>query len=191
MDQTVQKARKGEAHAWQYNTLGSLLSSLKSFTFTAAQKQLIRNARLADPEAFQMLIATTGTAGLAYSAKQVANGNIDRLSDPEYIAKGALNWSPLLSPALMALDPLAFLVGADKIPGSPLPFNDWRYGHQGLISLPAGITAMNHMAGLGRLPADLVDGGGLDRDTINAIKALPVVGRSYPMIPIIEQLDKD
>ena len=138
-----------------------------------------------------MVLTTTGTAALAYAAKQVVNGNFDRLDDPEYLAKGALNWSPLLSPAMMAVDPLAFMIGADKIPGSPLPFNDWRYGSQGLISLPAGLTALNQMAGLGRLPADLLDGGGLDRDTINALKAIPVIGRSYPMVPIIEQLDKD
>lgn len=191
MDQTVQKARKGEAHAWQYNTIGSLFSSLKSFTFTAAQKQLIKNARLSDPEAFQMLLTTTGTAALAYTAKQVVNGNFDRLDDPEYLAKGALNWSPLLSPMMMAVDPLAFALGADKIPGSPLPFNDWRYGHQGLISLPAGITALNQLAGGLRIPSDILDGGGLDRDSINALKALPVIGRSYPMIPIIEQLEND
>lgn len=191
MDQTVQKARKGEAHAWQYNTVGSLFSSLKSFTFTAAQKQLVRNMRLADPEAFQMVLTTTGTAALAYAAKQIVNGNLDRLEDPEYLAKGAINWSPLLSPAMMAVDPLAFVLGADKIPGSPVPFNDWRYGSQGLISLPAGITALNQLSGLGRLPADLLEGDGLDRDSINALKALPVIGRSYPMIPIIEQLDKD
>lgn len=190
MDQTVQKARKGEAHAWQYTELGSLFSSLKSFTFTAAQKQLIKNARISDPEAFQMLLATTGTAGLAFAAKQIVNGNMDKLDDPEYIAKGALNWSPLLSPALMALDSFSFLIGADQIPGSPFPMNKWRYGHDGLISIPAGVTALNQLAGLPRIPADLLDGD-LSRDSINALKAVPVIGRSYPMVPIFETLDKD
>lgn len=191
MDQTVQKARKGEAHAWQYRELGSLFASLKSFTFTAAQKQLIKSARLADPEAFQMLLATTGTAGLAFAAKQIVNGNSDRLDDMDYLATGALNWSPLLSPMMMAVDPLSYAIGLDKVPGSPFPFNDWRYGSQGLLSMPAGITAFNQLANITRVPVDILDGGGLDRKSINALKAIPVIGRSYPMIPVMEMLEHD
>lgn len=191
MQAMLQRARKGESQAWQYDTLGSLFSSLKSYVFTAAQKQLIRNARLADPEAFQMLLASTGTAGVAFAAKQIINGDLDRLDDTEFLAKGALNWSPMVSPALMVVDPVAFLLGADQIPGSPVPFNEWRYGHQGLISMPAGVTALNSLSELGRLPVDVLKDGELSRDSINAIKAIPVIGRSYPMIPIIETLDKD
>lgn len=191
MQAMLQRARKGESQSWQYDTLGSLFSSLKSYVFTAAQKQLLRNARIADPEAFQMLLASTGTAGVAFAAKQIINGDAERLNDTEFLAKGALNWSPMVSPALMVIDPLSFLLGADQIPGSPIPFNEWRYGHQGLISMPAGITALNQLSELGRLPLDVIDDGELSRDSINAIKAIPVVGRSYPMIPIIETLDKD
>lgn len=190
MDQMVQKARRGEAHAWQYDSVGSLFSSLKSFTFTAAQKQLIRNGRLADTESFNMLLATTLTAGLAYTAKQIVNGNAQNLTT-EKIAVGALNWSSLLSPAMMAIDPLSYLLGADKIPGSPFPINDWRYAHNGLISMPAGISAANNLLGLGRIPADILSDGDIDRETINAIKAIPLIGRSYPMIPVLEALEND
>ena len=146
---------------------------------------------LADAEAFQMLIASTATAGLAYSAKQIVNGDAERLGDAEYIAKGALNWSPMLSPALMVADPLSHALGLDAVPGNPFPLNNWRYQHGGLFSLPAGLSAANSLVGLGGLPADTLDGDGLSRDTINGIKAIPVIGRSYPMIPIIEALEKD
>lgn len=188
MDATVQKGRKGESSAWMYTALGAPFASLKSFSLIAAQKQLIKNARLADPEAFMMLLTTTGTSALAVGASAVVNGNGDKLGDTEYIAKRALNWSPLLAPGLMAVDPLSFMLGMDKIPGSPFPLNSWRYGHSGLISLPAGVSALSNLAGLGRVPVDVLDGGGLDSTSINAIKALPIVGRSYPMIPIIESL---
>jgi hypothetical protein len=177
MDQTVQKARRGESHAWQYTELGSLFSNLKSFVFTAAQKQMIRNARLADGESFQMMTATLGTSALAYTAKQVINGKGEDLST-EKIVKGALQWSPLVSPALMAVDPLAWMVGADKIPGSPLPLSDWRYAHGGMISA-AGISAANQLVGALRVPADLAEDGKLDRNSLNAIRAVPVIGRIY------------
>ena len=80
VDQTIQKSRRGEAQYWQYETLGSLFSSLKSFTFTAMQKQLIKNARMADPESFTMIIGSIGTAALAYAARQAVNGNLDTLT---------------------------------------------------------------------------------------------------------------
>jgi len=186
MDATVQKARRGEAATWQYQTFGSLFSSLKSFTFLAAQKQLIKNMALADAESFQLVLATTATAALAYSAKQVANGNSDKLGDAEYIAKGALNWSPLLSPLLMAVDPLSYMIGADRIEGSPFPLNSWRYNHSGLLSFP-GISAANQLLDLPRVVSDAVDGD-LSNDSWNSIKSIPIVGRSYPSVALIETL---
>lgn len=188
MDQTVQKARRGEAHAWQYTQLGSMLTSLRSFTFLAAQKQLIRNMRHADGEAMQTVLYTLLTASLAYAGKQVVNGKDENLTT-ERIVQGALGWSPMLSPVMMAADPLAYMIGADKIPGSPLPFNEWRYGHQGLIGLPPGVAAMNQLGNLPRVPLDLLEGDGLDRESINALKSVPF-GRSYPMVPIMEALEE-
>lgn len=186
MDATVQKARRGESATWQYQTFGSLFSSLKSFTFLAAQKQLIKNMAIADAEAFQLVLATTATAALAYSAKQVANGNSDKLTDAEYIAKGALNWSPLLSPLLMAIDPISYMVGADRIEGSPFPLNSWRYNHSGLLSFP-GVSAANQLLDLPRVVSDAVDGD-LTNDSWNSIKSIPIVGRSYPSVALIETL---
>lgn len=190
IDQTVQKPRRGDAHAWQYTELGALFSSLRSFVFTAAQKQLIRNARLADEESLHMLLTTTGTAALAYSAKEVINGRGDQL-DAERIAKGAMNWSSLLSPALMAVEPVSYMLGADKIEGSPFPMNGWRYGTSGIIGLPPGLQAANQLAGLGRLPADYLEDGVLDRTSENALRAIPVLGRSYPVPALMEILEKD
>lgn len=177
MDQTVQKARPGEAHAWQYETMGALFSSLRTFTFTALHKQLIRTGRLADAESFNMLLATTGTAALAFTIKQTINGKTDQLG-PEDIAKGALQWSALLSPALMAVDTAAYLTGADHL-GGPFPLNQWKTQHGGLMSLPPGIAALNNQFKLGRIPLDLLDGE-FDRQTYEALQGIPIIGRSYP-----------
>lgn len=192
MDQTVQKARKGEAHAWQYNSLGALLSSLKSFTMIAAQKQLIRNTRLADPEAFMMLLYTTATAGLAVTASKIVNGDTERLGDMEYLAKATLNWSPMLGPAMMGLDATTYLLGADQIEGSPFPLNSWRYNHDGLLSLPAGVAAFNELAKIPlRVPMDAIMDGKLERDSTNALRAIPIIGRAYLTKPLIDQLEQD
>lgn len=189
MDQTVQKPRRGDGHAWMYTEMGSLIGSLKSYVFTAAQKQLVRGLYHADAETAQTMLAGLVSAGLAYTAKQMINGNTENL-DAKSIAVGAINWSSMLSPVMMAADPLAYVMGLDKVPGSPLPFNEWRYGASGLISVP-GLNAINDFVNIGRLPADLLDfDGELDAKTEKGIKAIPVIGRSYPSTWIMETIEE-
>lgn len=190
VDQTVQRTRRGEGFYWQYEAVGSLFASLKSYTFSALQKQLVKNLRNADMESFSMIVATTGTAALAYTAKQIVNGN-DKNLTPERIAKGALGWSSMLSPAMMAVDPLSYLIGADRMEGSPFPLNSWRYHSDGLIGMFSGISAVNDIAKILRVPSDLLDDGNLSNESINAVRSIPVIGRSFPMIPIINSLDNN
>lgn len=187
IDQTVQKSRPGQAHAWQYDGIGALLSSLRTFTFTAAQMQLIRTARLADVESLGMLLATTATAGLAVTAKLLINGRTDEL-DLEHIGVGALQWSALLSPALMGVDALSYVTGMDHI-GSPFPASSGygRYGASGLLSLPPGLSAANNTLNLGRVPLDLLSDGEMSSEAISALRSIPIVGRSYPSA-LIQQL---
>jgi len=188
MDQVVQKPRRGDGHSWMYTEWGSVLGNLKSYVFTAINKQLVRGLYHGDTETASVMLSGLLTAGIAYSAKQIINGNTDNLT-AEKIAIGAINWSSMVSPAMMVIDPLAYAVGLDKVPGSPVPFNDWRYGSSGILSVPA-LNAANDLLGLGRLPADVLDfDGELDRTTEKAISAFPVLGRSYPMSWIMDTIE--
>lgn len=188
--QVVQKPNRGETASWMHKEFGSLFMSLKNFTILAGQKQVLRNMRHADEEAVMTVLYGTGTAAMAFAARQALNGNLDNM-DTRDLAIGAMQWGNMTSPLLMVADPLSYLLGADRIPGSPFPLNEWKYGKSGLVGAPAGISALDDILKLARVPSDVIDDGELTNDSISSLKAIPVLGRSYPMIPILNALGKD
>lgn len=183
---TVQQQQKGEGVNWWYGQVGSLLMSLKTFTVVAGQKQLLRNMRHADSAAVMSLLYSTGTAALAYGAREAVNGRLDDMS-PTDLIKGAIQWGSITGPAVMAYDPVSYLLGTDS-----LTFNQDKFSQgRGLISMPAGASALNALGGLTRIPSDVIEDGDLDAASVASLKALPVIGRSYPMIPILNSLLED
>lgn len=183
----VQKPQRGESSNWMHGQVGSLLMNLKSFVVISGQKQLLRNMRHGDTEALMTLLYGTGTAAMAFSARQILDGKSEQLT-PMNVARGAIQWGNMTAPALMIMDPLSYMLGADRIPGSPFPTNSSRYGQGGLVSMPAGLSALGQVAGLGRIPSDFIDDGHLGGESINSIKAMPVLGRSYPMTMMLNGL---
>lgn len=179
VDTAVQRTRRGEGQTWAYGQLGSLLMSLKSYVTNAMQKQLIKNLRNADDESLAMLLTTTGTAALAYTAKQIVNGKTENLNT-EDIAKGAMNWSSMLSPAMFALDPLTYLLDIDT--------GGFKHYDRGLISAPAGLSALNDLISVGKLPSDIATADTVSQK-LKALKSIPILGRSLPMSASLSLLE--
>lgn len=190
VDHGVQVTRRGETHAWANTPLGGLLTGLKTFAMNAMYSKTIKSARLADRVAAAQIMYTFGTAAAAVTAKAAINGKLESL-DSEELARRSLNWSAHASPLLMLTDPMAHMLGLDYIGDGQLgPLARYRYAQDGLMSLPAGLSAVNDMSGILRAPLDLADDGELDWETVNSLKAVPIAGRMYGVSPLIEQLAK-
>lgn len=190
VDHGVQVTRRGETHAWANTPTGGLLTGLKTFAMNAMYSKTLKSARLADRVAAAQIMYTFGTAAAAVTAKAAINGKLDSL-DSEELARRSLNWSAHASPLLMLTDPMAHILGLDYIGEGQLgPLARYRYAQDGLMSLPAGLSALNDMSGVLRTPLDLYDDGQLDWETVNSLKAVPIAGRMYGVSPLIEQLAK-
>jgi len=177
--QAVQRAFRGEDAWWMHENTGAFLMYLKSFTFTALHKQLIRNARIADPEALATLLFGLGTAAAAYTAKQYTSGNQDKMNG-EKLIKGTLNYSNITAPIVTFSDPVFGMLGMDslQIGGSGNPMN----GNNSLLAMPPSFNAINRISqipqAVGKAALPGVD---LDKNDIYALQAAPIVGNLYGM----------
>lgn len=175
-NQVVQKAMRGESSVWMHKDMGAVLMHLKSFTVLAMQKQLIRNARIMDPEATMGFIYGLGTAAVTYSAQQVIRGRPENL-DAEHIAKGAFMLSNMTGWMPMWSDPLMTMLGMDKL----------KFQHEGavgagggVIGVPPVIPTLNRMA---QAPVGFANAfaGHATPDDVYAMQATPIVGNLYGM----------
>jgi hypothetical protein len=177
--QAVQKNFRGEDAWWMHKEAGSFLMHLKSFTFTALHKQLIRNMRLADPESVGTFFWGLGTAAGAFAARQYTSGNQEKL-DGEKLVKGMLNYSSITSPVIQFSDPAMGILG----------LSDYQIGNfQGagrmgastdLLSMPAQFNVVNRLA---KIPAAGVRAatGDMTSNDVYALQATPLVGNIYGM----------
>lgn len=175
--QSVQKAFRGEDAWWMHRDTGAFLMHLKSFTFTALHKQLIRNMRIADQESLAITLFGLATAATAYTAKQYTSGNQDRLNG-EKLMKGMLNYSNMTAPIVQFTDPVFGMLGMDSLQIGN--FGNAYNGNNSLLSMPASFNAINRIS---KIPAAAVRGatGNLTSSDINALQAAPIVGNLYGM----------
>ena len=178
VNQLVQKAMAGEGNwAFSANGLAQLFMQFKSFPLLAVHKQFTRNMRMADTESINTFFFGLITAGAAYSARQVLNGNTENLT-AEKIAKGALNYSNMAGWLPMFVDPVLNAAGAD--------FDTSGYSSTGVgsvISLPASFGVMEKMIQLPFMPAKLglaaTGNYEVKNSDIRVIQSLPILGNAY------------
>ena len=171
--QVVQLALAGESSVWMHKDVGSLLTQLQQFPIVAIQKQFVRNLKIGDPAALMTGLYGLATAAVAYSAKQIINGNTENLT-PERISKGALNQANMTGWLPMMVDPMAHMLGVQD----SISLSSYGRGSQSIID-PPSLSAANSLLRLPQALADLTVGGGLSAQDKNALQALPVVGRMY------------
>lgn len=174
--QVVQQINAGEGSTFFGNNIGAILYHLKRFPLVAMQKQLLRNTRIMDAEAVAVISYSLATAGIVFSAKQLANGNTDRLN-PRDIALGAMSmgnmtgWFPMLS------DPIMSVLGQDNLRFS-------QYGptgaSTGVFDVPPVFPTFNRMAHIPKAVVQVVTGNGTKSD-VSALKATPIIGNAVGM----------
>lgn len=171
--QVVQKAMAGEEQVWMHRTVGSLYMHLKSFPLLAMRKQTARLAGVQRPQAVAALLMGLATAGLAYEARQVVNGRMDRVS-PEDALSGAMGMSNMTGWVPMLTDPAAAVLGMND-----LRFN--QYGRHdlntGVLSVPPVLPTLNRMAqGIGAANpwGDLTQ-----NERIRIMQTTPIIGNLY------------
>lgn len=172
--QVVQKTQRGEDSYWMHNDTGAFLMHLKSFTMQSMQKQLLRNARIADPEALATFVYGMVTAAGAYAARQITNDKTENL-EPTKLIKGAISYNNMTSIIPSFTDPIFGIMGLDayKLQGvGGVP------GRYDIFSVPPSITQFNRMAmapiGVARAIAD-VD----SKSDVYNIQSIPLVGNLY------------
>lgn len=175
--QSVQKGLRGEDAWWMHKDMGALLMHLKSFTFTAMHKQLIRNARLADPEALATTLFSLITAATAYTARQYLSGNQEKL-DGVRLMKGMLNYSNLTAPIVQFSDPAFAALGMNDFQIGN--FGNAHGGNNSLIAMPASFNVANR---LWQAPGAAVRGltGNMTKNDVYALQATPLLGNLYGM----------
>jgi hypothetical protein len=139
-NQMVQKAMIGESNVlFHKDGAAALFFHLKSFPLLAMEKQFARNVNMADQQALTTFFYGLGTAGAAYTIKQALNLNSDNLTASR-IATGAFGLSNMSGWIPMWTDPLAGLLGLDK-----LQMGGGKYGTNSVISLPASLSTMDRL----------------------------------------------
>ena len=186
VNQTVQKSMAGESTHWFGTDFGRILTYLKTYQLQAMQKQVVRNMRIGDNSALNLLPYGLATAGLAYYAKQVLN-NSNR-TDFESIAQGAFalsnttGWIPMFS------DPLAELLGLDALKISPYASSRGMTG--GVLAPPAMLTTMNRMWGIPKAIARTASDT-MSKSDIYALQATPILGNMLGMTAMFNGIKKD
>lgn len=188
-NQAVQKSFAGESAWWMHQTAGSFFMALKGYTFNALNKQLIRNMRVADPEASMMFFWGLGSAAAAYTAREYINGRGEKM-DSQKLMRGILNYSSMTAPAVSFLDPAMTIMG----------LGDYQVGNYGgggrygtdtsLLSMPVQFTVANRLWGI---PSALVHGvtGDLNKNDVYALTATPLVGNMYGMGLLAQSIRED
>ena len=175
--QVVQRGLRGEDAWWMHKDAGAFMMHLKSFTFTAMHKQLIRNARIADAESMATLLYGLGTAAAAYTARQYTSGNQDKMTGTKLI-KGMLNYSNMTAPIIQFSDPAFSMLGMDSMTVGH--YGNGNGGNTSLISMPPSFNAIDR---IGHIPKAAVKtaAGTYTKDDVYALQALPILGNFYGM----------
>lgn len=175
--QVVQRGLRGEDAWWMHKDAGAFMMHLKSFTFTAMHKQLIRNARIADAESLATLLYGLGTAAAAYTARQYTSGNQDKMTGTKLI-KGMLNYSNMTAPIIQFSDPAFSMLGMDSMTVGH--YGNGHGGNTSLISMPPSFNAIDR---IGHIPKAAVKtaAGTYTKDDVYALQALPILGNFYGM----------
>ena len=177
--QSVQKAFRGEDAWWMHKDLGAFLMHLKSFTFTAVHKQLIRNMRIADSESLMTYLFGLGTAAAAYTARQYLSGNQEKM-DGERLIKGMLNYSNITAPIVSFTDPVFGVLGMNTLQVGN--YGNAYSGNNSLLSMPPSFNAVNRIAGIPAAVARGVTPGlNMTKQDIYALQATPLLGNLYGM----------
>lgn len=166
-NQVVQKEMLGEGTYWFNKTQGAALLALKRFTLLSLQKQVMRNARMADSEALAVITYSTMTAGLAYATRETLAGRGDDL-DSEKIARGAIGYGNITGALAFGYDPLMMMLGQDD-----MKLN--QYDRGGLFSTPVQLETMNRLFKAPASAASVMMGSPSNAD-IYSLQALPIVG---------------
>ena len=185
--QSVQKGLRGEDAWWMHKDTGAFLMHLKSFTFTAMHKQLIRNGRMADPEALATLFFSMITAASAYTARQYLSGQQEKL-DGEKLIKGMLNYNNLTAPIVTFTDPAFGMLGMNDFQVGN--FGNAHGGNNSLIAMPSSFNVANRIS---QIPGAAVRGltGDLTKNDVYALQATPIFGNLYGMGYIANALKDD
>lgn len=115
--QQVQRGLVGETSVWMNSDIGKLLTSLKTFSLTAVQKQTARNLMIGGRQHF--LRAATWQLGFAYAVLtlgQTVQGQEMSATDR---ARLAVAYSATLGVAPMVVDPITTMLGFDDLNFSP------------------------------------------------------------------------
>lgn len=172
--QVVQRAQRGESTVFMNTTEGKLLTHLKSFPLLAMQKQMLRNARIQDPEAAMSFMYSLVTAGTVYAISQASKGNTQNL-EPEQIIRGAIAMNNMTAWLPMWSDPIASMLGRD----------DLRFSHYGatgvstdIIGIPPVLPTLNRMAHIPEAAVGVATGNWRNED-IYALQSTPIIGNLY------------
>lgn len=187
--QSVQKAFRGEDAWWMHKDVGAFLMHLKSFTFTAVHKQLIRNMRLADSEALMTYVFGLGTAAAAYTARQYLSGNQEKM-DGERLVKGMLNYSNITAPIVTFTDPVFGILGMNSMQVGN--YGNAYNGNNSLLSMPPSFNAINRLAGIPAAAArGVLPGVDMTKNDIYSLQAAPILGNLYGMGYIANSMRDD
>lgn len=168
--QQVQRTLIGESNTnFHKDGFVGLFWHLKSFPLLALEKQFARNAMIGDAQALGGFMYGLGWATLAYTTKQILNGNTDNMSYDK-IARGAIGMSNMTGWLPMWSDPVLNMLGMGDYGLSG--FNG--RGGTSIISVPAVIPTLDKML---QIPGALA-GDGSSSD-IRAIQSLPIIGNAY------------
>lgn len=177
--QGVQKSFRGEDFWWAHKSTGAAITWLKNFTLTALHKQLLRNARLADPEALASLTLGLASAGLAYTAKQVLQDKQDSLNSKK-VFHGAMKYNNITAPIQDIVDPVSHFLG----------FNPTGYNQGSIIEAPPIFDAMNRMASIPKALAHGL-GKGLSKEDVYNLQAAPLLGSMYGMGYVVNSMKQN
>ena len=163
VNQVVQKAMAGETDAWMHTAFGSILTHLKTFPMLAVQKQVVRNFRHNDPQAYAAVTMTFASAMVASMLKAGLDVNSKDMSIDDH-AKRAFSYGNMTGFIPMVYDPLATIMGLDD-----MRIN--QFGRHSEISPPVLSFANDAI----RLPGALYDAatGQANYDDKKAIRTLP------------------
>ncbi len=188
VDYDVQTTRRGFGHAIaQKNDMAAISLKLKSFAMNAFFSKALRNARLADRIAAAEIAWNLGWSSLAVGAAATVNGQWDEMT-PDRYAQRVLSWTAHISPVLMGTDVISYMLGLDQVSDVKSSGIQRYRGHgDGLMNIAPPIAAANNILSLGRIPGSLIEDGDLERDNINALKSVPIVGRMYGVPLLLEE----
>lgn len=185
VNQTVQKAMAGESSVlFHKDGIASLFFHMKTFSLLAVEKQVLRNVRLQDGQAFGTFLAGLATAAAAYSAKQAINGNTQNLT-LDKIARGAVGYSNMTGWLPMWVDPVAGMLGLDALKINSYGGSRGQPGD--ILSTPAALSALNTTAHIPAIAGHAVTGT-LSNNDVRALQATPIIGKAYGITALLNSL---